>query len=131
MDILLDSNSLGQFIGLEFERTSTCVYLSDGSICTSLNENNTTVVNTDAPSPPLGGVWKWQNSTWVCVDQAAVDQYNAQQTVDFNASQSKKRHATYIAESDPIFFKWQRNEATQQEWIDKIAEIDARFPYKT
>lgn len=40
----------------------------------------------------------------------------------------EQRKAAYREESDPIFFKWQRGEATEQEWIDKIAEIKARFP---
>jgi hypothetical protein len=38
------------------------------------------------------------------------------------------RMAAYISESDPLFFKAQRGEATMQEWQDKIAEIKARFP---
>jgi len=38
------------------------------------------------------------------------------------------RKAAYIAESDPLFFKWQRGEATEQEWKDKVAEIKARYP---
>lgn len=38
------------------------------------------------------------------------------------------RHDAYQKESDPIFFKWQRAEATQQDWLDKVAEIKARFP---
>lgn len=131
MNILLDSNNVGQFLGLEFERTPTCIYFSDGSVCNDLNESNTSVIDANLPEPPVSGAWKWENNAWVCIDQAAVDQYNAQQLVDFNESQSKKRHATYIAESDPIFFKWQRGEATQQEWLDKIAEIDTRYPYKS
>lgn len=40
---------------------------------------------------------------------------------------SAMRRAAYIAESDPIFFMSQRNEATQQEWLDKVAEIKARW----
>jgi hypothetical protein len=32
----------------------------------------------------------------------------------------------YREEADPLFFKWQRGEATQQDWLDKIAEIKAR-----
>jgi hypothetical protein len=32
----------------------------------------------------------------------------------------------YQEEADPLFFKWQRGEATEQEWLDKIAEIKAR-----
>lgn len=38
------------------------------------------------------------------------------------------RKATYASEADPLFFKYQRGEATQQEWLDKIAEIKARYP---
>jgi hypothetical protein len=41
---------------------------------------------------------------------------------------SAMRRAAYAAESDPIFFMAQRGEATQQEWLDKVAEIRARFP---
>ena len=38
------------------------------------------------------------------------------------------RQAAYVAESDSIFFMAQRGEATQQEWLDKVAEIKARWP---
>jgi hypothetical protein len=41
---------------------------------------------------------------------------------------SALRRAAYAAESDPIYFMWQRGEATQQQWLDKIAEIKARWP---
>jgi hypothetical protein len=36
------------------------------------------------------------------------------------------RREAYQKESDPLYFKWQRGEATQQEWLDKIAEIKTR-----
>jgi hypothetical protein len=36
--------------------------------------------------------------------------------------------AAYEAEADPLFFKSQRGEATQAEWLAKVAEIKARFP---
>ena len=38
------------------------------------------------------------------------------------------RHAAYIAEADPLFFKAQRGEVEQQVWLDKVAEIKQRFP---
>jgi hypothetical protein len=41
---------------------------------------------------------------------------------------SALRRAAYAAESDPIFFMAQRGEATQQEWLDKVVEIKARWP---
>lgn len=38
------------------------------------------------------------------------------------------RHTAYVAESDPIFFKYQREEATKEEWLAKVEEIKARYP---
>jgi hypothetical protein len=46
-----------------------------------------------------------------------------------NAAVRKQRQAAYAAESDPLFFAYQRAECTKQMWLDKIAEIKARFPY--
>lgn len=40
----------------------------------------------------------------------------------------RKRLSAYREESDPIFFDYQRGEATQSEWLAKVAEIKARFP---
>lgn len=30
-------------------------------------------------------------------------------------------------EADPLFFKWQRGEADKAAWLDKVAEVRARF----
>jgi hypothetical protein len=38
------------------------------------------------------------------------------------------RLAAYQSESDPLFFKWQRGEGTEQAWLDKIEQIKARYP---
>ncbi|MBF9235592.1 hypothetical protein [Microvirga alba] len=38
------------------------------------------------------------------------------------------RAQAYRDEADPLFFKWQRDEATKAEWLAKIAEIKARYP---
>lgn len=38
------------------------------------------------------------------------------------------RREAYVKESDPLYFKWQRGEATQQQWLDKIATIKSRYP---
>ena len=42
---------------------------------------------------------------------------------------ASERHAAYVVEADPLFFGWQRGENTEQAWLDKVAEIRARFPY--
>ena len=44
------------------------------------------------------------------------------------AAAEAQRAAAYREEADPLFFKYQRGEATKEEWIAKIDEIKARFP---
>lgn len=62
------------------------------------------------------GTWK---QIWIVTDK----------TVEEIAQLNEEyRKDAYRNESDPIFFKWQRGEATQQEWLDKIADILQRFP---
>lgn len=39
-----------------------------------------------------------------------------------------QRQEAYQVESDPLFFKAQRGEATLQDWLSKVAEIKARYP---
>jgi len=39
------------------------------------------------------------------------------------------KSAAYATESDPLFFKAQRGEATIEEWQAKAAEIRSRYPY--
>ena len=45
------------------------------------------------------------------------------------AEAKRSRAAAYTAESDPLFFKAQRGEATLEEWQAKVDEIRERFPY--
>ena len=52
----------------------------------------------------------------------------AQLQADRAEQTRQQRQAAYQQEADPLFFKWQRGEATQQEWLDKIAEIKQRYP---
>lgn len=40
----------------------------------------------------------------------------------------EQRRQAYTLESDPLFFQWQRGEATEQAWKDKVDEIQARYP---
>lgn len=40
----------------------------------------------------------------------------------------EKRRAAYVAEADPLFFKAQRGTATMEDWLAKVAEIQALYP---
>lgn len=71
----------------------------------------------------VGGVW---TQAWNVI--ALTDEEIAQQQADHAAQIEAQRAEAYRTESDPIFFKSQRGEATHQQWLDKVAEIKARFP---
>lgn len=50
-------------------------------------------------------------------------------TVEQNTDMVKMlRAGAYRDEADPLFFKAQRGEATETEWLAKVAEIKNRFP---
>lgn len=41
----------------------------------------------------------------------------------------KQRQQAYRDEADHLFFYAERGKGQKQAWLDKVAEIDARFPY--
>lgn len=71
----------------------------------------------------VNGVW-YQNYTVVDATAEEISQRKA----DLNVQAKANRAEAYHNESDPLFFKWQRGEVQEQEWLDKIAEIKARYP---
>ena len=84
--------------------------------------DHTKNVNEDTP--------KFINNEWVQVWEitpASTDEI-AEREAKQIAQIEKERANAYRNESDPLFFKWQRGESTEQEWLDKIAEIKTRYP---
>lgn len=71
----------------------------------------------------IDGAW---NQVWNVIALTADE--IAQQQAEHAAQVEAQRAEAYRNESDPLFFKSQRGEATQQEWLDKVAEIKTRYP---
>jgi hypothetical protein len=70
----------------------------------------------DTTRPMTADEWQaWVDETWNA-DQPTQAEVDAQ------------RHAAYVAESDPLFFQYQAGEVTEQEWLNKRAEIKSRYP---
>lgn len=70
------------------------------------------------------------NGVNIFIEQSAVDTAAvivAQETAKKTAELGRKQ--AYLEEADPIFFKAQRGEASQSEWLAKVDEIRQRFPY--
>jgi hypothetical protein len=47
------------------------------------------------------------------------------------AQVEQARHAAYIADADPLFFKWQRGTGTEQAWLDAVQAVKDANPYPT
>jgi hypothetical protein len=54
----------------------------------------------------------------------------AAETAQANATARTNRHQAFQVEADPLYFAWQRGEATEEDWLDKCADIRTRFPYQ-
>jgi hypothetical protein len=61
--------------------------------------------------------------------QEILDAWEEVQANVHNQKMEKLRQKAYRDESDPLFFKYQREDATREEWLDKIQEIKDRYPY--
>lgn len=44
------------------------------------------------------------------------------------ADRDEALRAALAAEADPLFFRWQREEATREDWLAAVAAVKARFP---
>lgn len=40
-----------------------------------------------------------------------------------------QRKAAYMAETDPLFFQYQRGDVTEQDWLDAVQAVKDRYPY--
>ena len=69
------------------------------------------------------GYWR---QVWNVADASAVQ--IAERVAQMKAQAEAQRAEAYRTESDPLFFKWQRGSATEQEWLDAVAAIKARYP---
>ena len=62
--------------------------------------------------------------------QAELDAAWPQVDYDRKVAQVEtNRRAAYEAESDPLFFEWQRGDGTEQAWLDAVAAVKAANPY--
>lgn len=46
-----------------------------------------------------------------------------------NMEAKANRQAAFIQEADPLYFASRRGEIDERVWLDKVAEIRARYPY--
>lgn len=77
---------------------------------------------------------KYVNGEEIALSEAEIAERQAQEAEweagetarQLEAKKAQKRLA-YETEADPLFFKSERGEISKQAWLDKCAEIEARF----
>lgn len=72
------------------------------------------------------GYLQLDDSSWV---QAwRVRPMNEEELETLAQQKDDQRKFAYQNEADPLFFKWQRGEGTQEAWLAKVEEIKSRYP---
>ena len=67
--------------------------------------------------------WEYTNGSFVIPPPVDDDE-----SITFEAV-AAARQAGYQAKSDPVFFRWQRGTATEQDWLDAVAQVKQDNPY--
>lgn len=74
---------------------------------------------------------KWVARTLVAPAVPSTEDLAAQAEAAHDAEMADRDQAlraALSAEADPLFFRWQRGEASREDWFAKVAEVKARFP---
>lgn len=74
---------------------------------------------------------KWVARTPVAPIEPSPEEVALQREAEYQAALVARDAAlreALAAEADPLFFRWQRGEAAQEDWLTAVAEVKARFP---
>jgi len=78
----------------------------------------------DDPSTP-------EDEAWEYVQVWELEPYTPEEVTSniskYNSRQEALRAQAYRTESDPLYFKWKRGEATEQEWLDAVANVKSTY----
>ena len=105
---------------IEGDTPVNAVVLAEGKLGNDwlkANPNAVEVTGLD-PMPGLGTGWTYDGE-WV----APVPPIPTHEQVE------QARAAAYRETSDPLFFKYQRGTATEQEWLDAVQAVKDAHPY--
>lgn len=79
---------------------------------------------TDHTSRIKEGLPAFEDGKWVQVWE--LELLGAEEV---NQTVANLRKQAYIEEADPLFFKYQRGDATKEEWLAAVNAIKIRYPY--
>jgi hypothetical protein len=74
---------------------------------------------------------KWVVRTQVAEVEPTAEEIARQRESEYQAALAVRDDALRLAlaaEADPVFFRWQRDLATREDWLAAVAEVKSRFP---
>ena len=97
------------------------VVLPDGKKGDELLADNPTWVEVTGldPVPGVGSGWTYKKGLWVAPPPPVLT----------HAQVEAIRQAEYALIADPLFFQWQRGEATEAEWLAAVQAVKDANPY--
>lgn len=79
---------------------------------------------------PDGSVWVGNDTERTYPDMTPImAEYERLLGAEQHKQIERLRQAAYATQSDPIFFLYQRGDATEQEWLDAVEAVKSQFPY--
>lgn len=92
------------------------------------NNGNRIEVSEDTPVDTIDGVYYLLTPEREAEETLRSESWLASAGQRNNTISEINRFNAYKEESDPLFFKYMRNEVTQEEWLNKVNEIKNRYP---
>ena len=74
---------------------------------------------------------KWVVRSPVAEAEPSAEEIARQREADYQLALAVRDEALRLAlaaEADPVFFRWQRDLATKEDWLAAVAEVKSRFP---
>ena len=125
MNIIINNNNLIVWYGSSLPTESNNVY-KDGNVYLGLaTDSNTLIEGIETIEHYVPNTYSYIGGKIELTNQENYNGYVS----SYNNKQKLKRAEAYKNESDPLFFKAQREEITMQVWLDKVNEIKAKYSY--
>ena len=106
---------------LDGEKPASAVVIADGAKGDKTLADNPTWVEVTGldPMPGVDTGWTYVGGAWVppVIPPPSHDEIESDRIVAYRRS------------ADPLFFKYQRGEATEQEWLDAVQAVKDAHPY--
>lgn len=96
---------------------------TDDGLTTFVSEGWTYADGGGFRPPRPGDGWTWDGTGWVAPPPTP------EEWTEEYARVEQRRQAAYERDADPVFFRWQRGTATEQDWLNAVQAVKDAHPY--